>query len=133
MVEVVTGLVLGSLVGAVATAAGSYFVFRRRRRAETDHLRLAFRTELEALSYVAELTEAGSYETLAASVEPPQVYENNADRIGHLTDREVETLVSFYTDLYWLRDQQDVEDKTERVDEVARKWHDAVEAVRAAS
>jgi len=133
MVEVVTGLVLGSLVGAVATAAGSYFVFRRRRRAETDHLRLAFRTELEALSYVAELTEAGSYEALAASVEPPQVYENNADRIGHLTDREVEALVSFYTDLYWLRDQQDVEDKTERVDEVARKWHDAVEAVRAAS
>ncbi|PSQ08040.1 hypothetical protein BRC97_01270 [Halobacteriales archaeon QS_6_71_20] len=133
MVEVVTGLVLGSLVGAVATAAGSYFVFRRRRRAETDHLRLAFRTELEALSYVAELTEAGSYEALAASVEPPQVYENNADRIGHLTDREVEAIVAFYTDLYWLRDQQDIEDKTERADEVARKWHDAVEAVRAAS
>ena len=133
MVEVVTGLVLGSLVGAVATAAGSYFVFRRRRRAETDHLRLAFRTELEALSYVAELTEAGSYEALAASVEPPQVYENNADRIGHLTDREVEAIVAFYTDLYWLRDQQDIEDKKEHADEVARKWHDAVEAVRAAS
>ncbi|UIO99032.1 hypothetical protein Hbl1158_10860 [Halobaculum sp. CBA1158] len=133
MAGVATGLVLGSLVGAVATAAGSYFVFRRRRRAETDHLRLAFRTELEALSYVADLAEEGRYEALAASVEPPQVYENNADRVGHLTDDEVEALVAFYTDLYWLRDQQDVEDKKDRVDEVAKKWHEAVEAVRAAS
>ncbi|WP_348609492.1 hypothetical protein [Halobaculum rarum] len=132
MAGVATGLVLGSLVGAVATAAGSYFVFRRRRRAETDHLRLAFRTELEALSHVADLAEEDRYEALAASVEPPQVYESNADRVGHLTDREVETLVAFYTDLYWLRDQQDIEDKKERADEVARKWHEAVEAVRAA-
>ena len=128
----IVGFVLGSLVGAIATSVSSYVVLRRRRRATTERLRLAFETELDALSYVEELSEAGRYEELATTVEDPVVYETNAGEIGHLTDGEVEALVTFYTDLYWLRDKQDVEDRKGRVDEIAGEWRRALEAVRAA-
>lgn len=129
----ILGFVVGSLIGAVATSVGSYVVLRRRRRAAVERLRTAFETELAALSYVEELSEAGRYEELAASVEDPVVYETNAGEIGRLTAEEVEALVTFYTDLYWLRDQQDVEDKKERVDGVADEWRRALETVRTAS
>jgi hypothetical protein len=126
----VTGFVLGSLVGAVATIAGSYFLFWRRQRAATARLRNALLTELDALAYVADLAEAGDYEALPASVERPVVYESNADEVGRLTDAEVEALVRFYTDLYWLRDQQDIEDKKERVDEIVDARERAMAAIR---
>ncbi|QLG62247.1 hypothetical protein [Halorarum salinum] len=129
----ILGFVVGSLIGAVATSVGSYVVLRRRRRAAVKRLRLAFETELAALSYVEELSEAGRYEELAASVEDPVVYETNAGEIGRLTDEEVEALVTFYTDLYWLHEQQDIEDKKERVDGIADEWRRALEAVRAAA
>lgn len=130
MVEPIASFVLGSLIGAIATIAGSYFLFWRRRRAALAHLRRAFETELSALSYVDELAEAGEYETLTATVEKPVVYESNADDIGHLSGQEVETLVTFYTDLYWLRDQQDIEDKKERVQAIVEKRQRALEAIR---
>jgi len=125
-----TGLVLGSIIGAVATIAGSYFLFWRRRQATRAHLRQAFETELAALSYVDEMADRGNYETLTETVEQPVVYESNADEIGRLSGDEVEALVSFYTDLYWLRDQQDIEDKKERVHEIVEKRQRALAAVR---
>lgn len=131
MVETVTSFVLGSLIGAIATVAGSYFLFWRRQHAALVHLRRAFETELSALSYIDELAETGKYETLAATVEKPVVYESNADDIGHLSGKEVEALVAFYTDLYWLRDQQDIEDKKDRVHDVVEKRQQAIAAVRA--
>jgi|AntDeeMinimDraft_5_1070356.scaffolds.fasta_scaffold00229_39 hypothetical protein len=126
----IVGLVLGSIIGAVATIAGSYFLFWRRRRAVRAHLRRAFETELDALSYIDELAEDGKYETLTATVEEPVVYESNADDIGQLSGDEVEALVAFYTDLYWLRDQQDIEDKKERVHEVVEKRQRAIAVLR---
>ena|GEM_PF-1196973 len=129
----ITSFVLGSLVGAIATIAGSYFLFWRRQRAALTHLRKAFETELSALAYVEELADDGKYETLTATVEDPVVYENNADDIGHLSGEEVEALVAFYTDLYWLRDQQDIEDKKERVHEIVEKRQRALTAIREAS
>lgn len=132
MVETVTSFVLGSLIGAIATVTGSYFLFWRRRHAALVHLRRAFETELSALAYIDELAEAGQYETLTATIEKPVVYESNADDIGHLSGEEVETLVAFYTDLYWLRDQQDIEDKKDRVHDVVEKRQQAIAAVRAA-
>lgn len=130
MAGAIVGLVLGSIIGAVATIAGSYFLYWRRRRASLTHLRTAFETELSALSYVDDLAERGAYEELTATVEAPVVYESNADDIGHLSDEEVEALVSFYTDLYWLRDQQDIEDKKERVHEIVEKRQTAIAAIR---
>jgi len=94
------------------------------------HLRRAFETELDALSYIDELAEDGKYETLTATVEEPVVYESNADDIGQLSGDEVEALVAFYTDLYWLRDQQDIEDKKERVHEVVEKRQRAIAVLR---
>lgn len=132
MQEPLVGFVVGSLIGAVATIAGSYFLFWRRRSAAVQRLRLAFETELAALSYVEELSEAERYEDLTATVENPVIYETNAGEIGRLTDDEVAALVTFYTDLYWLRDQQDIEDTKTRVDEIADEWRRALEAVRAA-
>ena len=55
------------------------------------------------------------------TIEPPVVYESNADDIGFLSGEEVEALVAFYTDLYWLRDQQDIENKKDRIDEIVEK------------
>lgn len=132
MVEIVTSFIFGSLIGAIATVTGSYFLFWRRRRAALAHLRRAFQTELSALAYIDELAEAGEYETLTATVEKPVVYESNADDIGHLSGEEVEALVAFYTDLYWLRDQPDIEDKKDRVHEIAEKRQRALRAIRTA-
>lgn len=126
----ILGFVLGSLVGAIATIAGSYFLFWRRRRAATATLRDALLTELRALEYVADLADEERYEALAASVERPVVYESNADEIGRLSDEEVEALVRFHTDLYWLADQQDIEDKKARVHEVVEERERAMAALR---
>jgi hypothetical protein len=126
----ITGFVLGSIIGAVATIAGSYFLFWRRRRLARTHLRQAFETELDALSYIDDLAERGAYETLTGTVETPVIYESNADDIGHLSGAEIEALVAFYTGLYWLRDQQDIEDKKDRVHDIVEKRQRAVAAIR---
>lgn len=130
MAGTITGFVLGGIIGAVATIAGSYFLFWRRRQAARSHLRRAFETELDALSYIDEMADRGEYEALTKTVEKPVVYESNADDIGHLSGAEVEALVAFYTDLYWLRDRQDIEDEKERVHDIVEKRQRAVTAVR---
>lgn len=130
MAGAIVGLILGSIVGAIATIAGSYFLFWRRRRAALTRLRRAFDTELSALSYIDEMAENGDYETLTQTVEPPVVYESTADDIGLLSGEEVGALVAFYTDLYWLDDQQDIEDKKGRVHDIVEKRQRAVAALR---
>lgn len=130
MAGAIVGLILGSIIGAIATIAGSCFLFWRRRRAALARLRRAFTTELSALSYIDEMAESGDYETLTKTVEPPVVYESNADDIGLLSGEEVESLVAFYTDLYWLRDQQDIEDKKERVHDIVEKRRRAIASLR---
>lgn len=130
MAGAIVGLILGSIIGAIATIAGSYFLFWRRRRAALTRLRRAFTTELSALSYIDEMAESGDYETLTETVEPPVVYESNADDIGLLSGEEVESLVAFYTDLYWLREQQDIEDKKERVHDIVEKRQRAIASLR---
>jgi hypothetical protein len=130
MAGAAVGLVLGSIVGATATIAGSYFLFWRRRQAALSRLRRAFRTELEALSYVDRMAEDGDYEALTKTIAPPVIYESNADDVGRLGTAEVDGLVAFYTDLYWLRDQQDIEDKKERVHEIVEKRRRAIDALR---
>lgn len=132
MAGAVLGLVLGSIIGAVATIAGSYFLYWRRRLAAVEHLRRAFETELTALSYVEEMADNGDYEQLTQTVEKPVVYESNADDVGRLSGDEVERLVAFYTDLYWLRDQQDIEDKKERVHDIVDGRQRALDAIREA-
>ena len=127
-----SGFVLGALVGAVATAAGSYFVFWRRQRAATARLRVALAQELESLDYVDDLVESGAYEGVTTAIETPVVYEANADKLGHLSEREVEALVEFYAALAWLRGLEDPEDKKERIDAVAEKRRAALDAVRSA-
>ncbi|WP_232686877.1 hypothetical protein [Halobacterium zhouii] len=128
----VTGFVVGALIGAVATAAGSYFVFWRRQRAETSHLRVALAQELDSLEYLDELVESGAYEGVTTAVETPVVYEANAGELGRLSEREVEALVEFYASLYWLRDLQDPEDKKERIDAVVEQRRAAIDAVQSA-
>jgi hypothetical protein len=130
MVDAIAGLVLGSIIGAIATIAGSYFLFWRRQQAALAHLRRAFTTELAALSYIDTMADNGNYETLTKTVESPVVYESNADDIGLLSGDEVEALVTFYTDLYWLRDQQDIEDKKGRVQEIVEKRQRAIATLR---
>lgn len=64
------------------------------------------------------------------TVEPPVVYESNAGGIGLLSGEEVEALVAFYTDLYWLRDQQDIEDRKDRVREIVERRQRAITLLR---
>jgi hypothetical protein len=84
------------------------------------------------LDYIDRMADNGDYEQLTKTVEPPVVYESNADDIGLLSGEEVEALVAFYTDLYWLRDQQDIEDKKDRVHEIVEKRNRARTALRGA-
>lgn len=130
MAGAVEGLILGSIIGAVATIAGSYFLYWRRRQAARAHLRRAFVTELSALSYIDEIADDGNYETLTKTVENPVIYERNADDIGVLSGDEVESIVSFYTDLYWLKDQQDIEDKKDRVNAIVEKRQRALDTLQ---
>jgi HAMP domain-containing protein len=123
------GFVLGALVGAVATAAGSYFVFWRRQRAATRRLRVALTHELRSLDYVDDHVEAGDYEGVTTAVDVPVVYEANADDLGRLSEREVGALVEFYASLYWLRDLEDPEDKKARIEDVVAKRQTALDAV----
>lgn len=123
------GFVVGGLLGALATMAGSYFVHRMRRRHRAGDLRVAFRTELEALAYLDDYVARGDYEALTAAVEPSAVYRANADELGRLDDDAAAAIVAFYTDLAWLRDQQDIEDKKERVHEVQEKRERALAAL----
>jgi len=109
--------------------AGSYFVLRMRRRHRAADLRVAFRTELEALAYLDDYVARGDYEALTAAVEPSAVYRANADELGRLDDEAAAAIVAFYTDLAWLRDQQDIEDKKERVHEVQAKRERALAAL----
>jgi len=76
------------------------------------------------------MANSGDYEPLTKTVEPPVVYESNADDIGLLSGEEVEALVAFYTDLYWLRDQQDIEDKKDRVHDIVEKRQRAIATLR---
>lgn len=130
MVESFGGFVIGGLLGALATMAGSYFVLRMRRRHRASDLRVAFRTELEELAYLDDYVDAGNYEELTQAVEPSAVYEANADELGRLDGEEVAAIVAFYTDLPWLRDQQDIEDKKERVHEILEKRKRALTVLR---
>jgi len=125
----VSGFVLGALVGAVATAAGSYFVFWRRQQAATSRLRVALAHELRSLDYVDDLVESGAYEGVTTVVDAPVVYEANAGDLGHLSEGEVAALVDFYAGLYWLRDLEDPEDKKARIDDVVDKRQAALDAV----
>ena len=125
----VTGFVLGALIGAIATATGSYFVFWRRQRAATARLRVALAEELRSLDYVDDFVESGDYEEVTKAVETPVVYEANADKLGHLTEREVGALVEFYAALSWLRDVQNPEDQKARIDAVVEQRRAALEAL----
>lgn len=129
MPEPFGGFVIGGLLGAFATMMGTYFVHRMRRRHRAADLRVAFRTELEELAYLDDYVEAGNYEALTGAVEPSAVYRANADELGRLDDDEVAAIVAFYTDLDWLRDQEDIEDKKERVHEIQQKRERALAAL----
>lgn len=118
MVDTLTGFALGALIGAISTAFGSYFVYWRRERATTRRLRQAFVHEIQSMSYIDELADGGEYERLTKSIERPVIYESNADKIGYLSDEEVGALVDFYADVYWLDEQEDIEDKKDAVADV---------------
>lgn len=121
---------LGSASGAVAAIAGAAFAIRARRRRRAEDLRVAMAAELETLSYLDGFLERGDYEGVTKAVERGVVYEENADELGRLDDAVATAIVSFYTDLGWLRDLQDPEDKTDRIDAVVRKRERALAMLR---
>ena len=127
MVDTATGFVLGALIGAVATMAGSYFVYWRRQQARTGRLRLALLQELSSLDYVEELAGEGAYEHLTETVRRPVVYEESAGQLGYLTDEEVRALVGFYGGLYWLDGQEDIEDKKDAVHDLVEERRSVIE------
>lgn len=129
MVETAIGFVLGAVIGAIATAAGSYLLYWKRERDATRRLRRAFAEELRSYAYVDELVADGGYEAVTERVETPVVYESAAGDLGLLTEDEIGALVSFYAALYWLDGLEDPEDKKERIESVAERRREAVEAL----
>lgn len=126
MVETVLGFVLGALIGAIATAAGSYLVYWRRQRARTRRLRAALRHELESMEQLAELVADGRYEAVTKRVPPRPVYEANAGEIGHLSEEEVETIVACYAGLARLDGMEDPEDRSEEIDAIVERRRAAI-------
>lgn len=131
MVGTGVGFVLGGLIGAFATMAGSYVVYWRQRRATIGHLRAALVGELESLTYMDDLVTDGNYEQLTENVRRPVVYEQNADKLGHLTAEEVRALVAFYGDVYWLDGLEDAEDKKAAIQAVIEKRKETVDLLEA--
>ncbi|AHF98346.1 hypothetical protein HALLA_05095 [Halostagnicola larsenii XH-48] len=133
MVETAVGFVLGAVIGAIATAAGSYLLYWKRERDATRRLRQAFRQELRAYEHVDEIVDDGGYERVTTSVETPVIYESAAGDLGLLTESEIGKLVAFYSSLYWLRGLEDPEDKKERIESVVEKRRAALEALDGAN
>ncbi|SDR28878.1 hypothetical protein [Natronobacterium texcoconense] len=121
MVDTAVGFVLGAIIGAIATAAGSYLLYWKRERDATRRLRRAFAEELRAYEYVDELIDDGGYEQVTERVEPPVIYESAADDLGLLSEDEIGDVVAFYSSLYWLEGLEDPEDKKDRIESVVEK------------
>ncbi|WP_049929128.1 hypothetical protein [Halopiger goleimassiliensis] len=130
MVETALGFVLGAVIGAIATAAGSYLLYWKRERDATRRLRRAFQEELRSYAYVDELVADGGYERITERVEAPVIYRSAAGDLGLLTEDEIGHLVSFYSGLSWLDGLEDPEDKKERIEAVVEKRQAALEAVK---
>lgn len=118
MVETALGFVLGAIIGAIATMAGSYFVYRRRQQATARRIRQAFRQEIASMEHLDELAASGEYERITRSIDRPVIYETNADEIGYLTFDEASAVVDFYTGLYRLDGMEDPEDRKNEIDDV---------------
>ncbi|GAB7018894.1 hypothetical protein [Halostagnicola sp. A-GB9-2] len=129
MVETAVGFVLGAVIGAIATAAGSYLLYWKRERDATKRLRQAFSEELRAYKHVDEIIDDGGYERVTTSVENPVIYESAAGDLGLLTEAEIGKLVAFYSSLYWLQGLEDPEDKKEQIEEVTEMRQAALEAL----
>ncbi|AFZ72725.1 hypothetical protein [Natronobacterium gregoryi] len=126
MVETAVGFVLGAIIGAIATAAGSSLLYWKRERDATRRLRRAFAEELRAYEYVDELVDDGGYEQVTERVEPPVIYESAADDLGLLSEDEIGDVVAFYSSLYWLEGLEDSEDKKDRIESVVEKRRTAL-------
>ena len=129
MVDTAIGFVLGAVIGAIATAAGSYVLYWKRERDATRRLRRAFAEELESYAYVDELVVDGGYERVTERVEAPVIYESAAGDLGLLTEAEIGRLVAFYSALTWLQGLEDPEDKKDRIEAVVEKREAALEAL----
>ena len=129
MVDTAVGFVLGAIIGAIATAAGSYLLYWKRERDAARRLRRAFAEELRAYEYVDDLVADGGYERLTERVEKPVIYGSAAGDLGLLTEAEIGRLVAFFSAIYWLEGLEDPEDKKERIDRVAEKRWAALEAL----
>ncbi|WP_290816523.1 hypothetical protein [Halovivax sp.] len=103
MVGTAIGFVLGAIVGAIATAAGSTVLYWKRERDATRRLRRALAEEVRTYEYLDEMVNDGDYEPVTERVEEPVVYESAAGELGRLDEREIDALVGFYGDVRWLR------------------------------
>lgn len=76
------------------------------------------------------MAASGDCGRLTKTVELPIVYESTLEDIGLLSREEDESLVSPRTDLCWLREHQDIENKKERVHETVERYQRAMASLR---
>lgn len=129
MVETAAGFVLGAIIGAIATASGSYLLYWKRERDAARRLRRAFAEEVRSYAYVDELIADGGYEQVTERVEEPVIYESAAGDLGLLTEGEIGDLVAFYSAVYGLQGLEDPEDKKARIESIVEKRAAALEAL----
>ena len=133
MVETAVGFVLGAVIGAIATAAGSYLLYWKRDRDATRRLRRALAEELRSYEYLDELVADGGYERVTERVEEPVIYASAAGELGKLEEGEIDELVGFYAGVRWLDGLEDPEDKKEWIESVVENREAALEALEAGS
>lgn len=78
---------------------------KRKQEEELNSLRRALLNEIGKIQYFDDLAESYGVGTSALSfVAPTVVYEENAEKIGQLTEKEVDAVVEFYTRVYQIED-----------------------------
>lgn len=89
-----------ALIGAVATLFSGLLVYSRRKKDKRERLRTALIQEIEGMQGPIK----GYSNTLQKMNGIPEtdiinttIYENNADKIGILSEEEVEKVTDFYT------------------------------------
>lgn len=96
-----TGAILiAALLGSAATFIGNVLLKKRQQRKKREALRRALRTEMKSM--YPRMYALSEYRPKPEEVEDiflTSIYESNADKIGILTNDEVENIVRFYGEI----------------------------------
>lgn len=76
----------------------------QQQKEELKSLRKSFLHEIKTAEEINEVKDRGKPVTIFRNVAPVQVYANNADKIGMLTEQEIKHITEYYGNIHYLKD-----------------------------